>query len=77
MKEIKHDVITQGTPKLENMPKEVFNVFCKSILDAFIEERKGEKLKCIVSSNNTGDISMKNKKAPDFSDACILNANTI
>lgn len=32
MKEIKHEVITQGTPKIENMPKEVFNVFCTSLL---------------------------------------------
>lgn len=32
MKEIKHKVITQGTPRLENMPKEVFNVFCTSLL---------------------------------------------
>lgn len=32
MKEIKHELITQGTPRLENMPKEAFNVFCTSIL---------------------------------------------
>lgn len=31
-KETKHEVITQGTPRLENMPKEVFNVFCTSLL---------------------------------------------
>ena len=43
MKEIKHEVITQGKPKLENMPKEVFNVFCKSILDAIINQEKREK----------------------------------
>ena len=43
MKEIKHEVITQGTPKLENMPKEVFNVFCKSILDIIKEENGKEK----------------------------------
>lgn len=40
MKEIKHEVITQGTPKLENMPKEVFNVFCKSILDVIDAEKE-------------------------------------
>lgn len=40
MKEIKHEVITQGTPKLENMPKEVFNVFCKSILDVIVAEKE-------------------------------------
>ena len=43
MKEIKHEVITQGTPKLENMTKEVFNVFCKSILDIIKEEKGKEK----------------------------------
>ena len=32
MNEIKHEVITQGTPRLENMPKEVFNVFYTSLL---------------------------------------------
>ena len=71
MKEIKHEVITQGTPKLENMPKEVFNVFCKSILDVIINERKDEKLKCIIQSSNTGNVSTQNNKASDFSDACI------
>ena len=40
MKEIKHEVITQGTPKLENMTKEVFNVFCKSILDVIVAEKE-------------------------------------
>ena len=40
MKEIKHEVITQGTPKLENMTKEVFNVFCKSILDVIVTEKE-------------------------------------
>ena len=71
MKEIKHEVIKQGTPKLENMPKEVFNVFCKSILDVIINERKDEKLKCIIQSSNTGNVSTQNNKASDFSDACI------
>ena len=40
MKEIKHEVITQGTPKLENMPKEIFNVFCKSILDVIVTKKE-------------------------------------
>ncbi len=42
MKEIKHEVITQGTPKLENMPKEVFNVFCTSLLGAIEDYYKGD-----------------------------------
>ena len=42
MKEIKHEVITQGTPKLENMPKEVFNVFCTSLLAAIEDFYKND-----------------------------------
>lgn len=34
MKEIKHEVITQGTPNLNNMTKEVSNIFCTSLLAA-------------------------------------------
>ncbi len=45
MKEIKHEVITQGTPKLENMPKEVFNVFCTSLLAAIEDYYKEDKSK--------------------------------
>lgn len=33
MKELKHEVITNGKPILENMPKEAFNVFCTSLLN--------------------------------------------
>ena len=62
MKEIKHEVITQGTPKLENMPKEAFNVFCKSILDIIIEERKEILLKNINQlQNKSGAPILKNK----------------
>lgn len=43
MKEIKHEVITQGTPNLNNMPKEVFNVFCTSLLSAIEDYYKIEK----------------------------------
>jgi len=42
MKEIKHEIITQGTPRLENMPKEVFNVFCTSLLAAIEDYYKGD-----------------------------------
>lgn len=56
MKEIKHEVITQGTPRLENMPKEVFNVFCTSLLtlieDYFIEENAKEEIKNTAESKN-------------------------
>ena len=42
MKENKHEVITQGTPNLNNMPKEVFNVFCTSLLAAIEDYYKEE-----------------------------------
>jgi len=45
MKEIKHEIITQGTPRLENMPKEVFNVFCTSLLAAIEDYYKEDKSK--------------------------------
>ncbi len=32
MKESKHEIIVQGTPKIENMPKEDFDVLCTSLL---------------------------------------------
>ena len=43
MKEIKHEVITQGTLNLNNMPKEVFNVFCTSLLAAIEDYYKSKK----------------------------------
>ena len=53
MKEIKHEVLTQGTPKIENMPKEVFNVFCKSILDVIVAEKEDKEKSPYKNSNNT------------------------
>lgn len=32
MKEIKQEIIVRGTPRIENMPKEDFNVLCTSLL---------------------------------------------
>ena len=32
MKDNNHVVVTQGTPRIENMPKEDFNVLCTSLL---------------------------------------------
>ena len=58
MKEIKHEVITQGTPKLENMPKEVFNVFCKSILDVIIEDEKGKQNNNSNKIDSIADVSI-------------------
>ena len=51
MKEIKHEVITQGTPRLENMPKEVFNVFCTSLL-SLVEDFYSQK-NCNLDSEKT------------------------
>ena len=62
MKEIKHEVITQGTPKLENMPKEVFNVFCKSILDIIIEDEKSKQNNKSSEIDSIADASIKSKK---------------
>lgn len=58
MKEIKHEIITQGTPKLENMPKEVFNVFCKSILDIIIEDEKGKQKEKSSEIDSIADVSI-------------------
>ena len=58
MKEIKHEIIIQGTPKLENMPKEVFNVFCKSILDIIIEDEKGKQKEKSSEIDSIADVSI-------------------
>lgn len=45
MKEIKHEVITNGTPRLKNMPKEVYNVFCTSLLSVIEDYYKKDNQK--------------------------------
>ena len=57
MKEIKHEIIAQGTPKLENMPKEVFNVFCASVLD-FMNQK--------TFTDKTNYCSLTDKEADKF-----------
>lgn len=37
---MKHEIINNGKPNLKNMSKAEFNVFCKSILDIMIEDKK-------------------------------------
>lgn len=37
---MKHEIINNGKPNLKNMSKPEFNVFCKSILDIIIENKK-------------------------------------
>ena len=37
---MKHEIINNGKPHLKNMSKPEFNVFCKSILDIIIENKK-------------------------------------
>ncbi len=32
MNEIKHEIIVKGTPKIENIPKEMLKIFCETIL---------------------------------------------
>lgn len=42
---MKHEIINNGKPNLKNMSKPEFNVFCKSILDIMIEDKKAKKRK--------------------------------
>ncbi len=42
MRESKHKVIVNGTPKLENMPKDAFKVFCSSLLSEIEDYYKGK-----------------------------------
>ena len=37
---MKHEIINNGKLNLKNMSKPEFNVFCKSILDIIIEDKK-------------------------------------
>ena len=62
MKEIKHEVITQGTPRLENMPKEVFNVFCTSLLAAIEDyyNKHTAKNKLTCKSLNLANLDIDN-----------------
>ena len=62
MKEINRDIITQGTPKLENMPKEAFNVFCGSLLDLLNENLNVE----VEAGNNESQIALFRKECAEF-----------
>ena len=42
MKDNNHVVVTQGTPRIENMPKEDFNVLCTSLLCLVEDYYKGD-----------------------------------
>ena len=37
---MKHEIINNGKPNLKNISKPEFNIFCKSILDIIIENKK-------------------------------------
>lgn len=39
---MKHEIIYNGKPNPKNMTKPEFNVFCKTLLDIIIEEKKGK-----------------------------------
>ena len=54
---MKHEIINNGKPNLKNMSKPEFNVFCKSILDIIIEDKKD---KDKSPSEQDGDLSYKN-----------------
>ncbi len=52
MRENKHKVIVNGTPKLENMPKDAFKVFCSSLLSEIEDYYKEEKASKTVPFND-------------------------
>lgn len=54
---MKHEIINNGKPKLENISKPEFNVFCKSILDIIIEDKKDKEKS---PSEEDGDFPFKN-----------------
>lgn len=69
---MKHEIINNGKPNIKNMSKPEFNVFCKSILDIMIEDKKSkEKEKSSEMDSIVDILAIKKLKAPDFSDACI------
>ena len=37
---MKHEIINDGKPNIKNLTKAEFNVFCKTLLDIIIEEKK-------------------------------------
>ncbi|MBQ9979282.1 MAG: hypothetical protein IJP20_05820 [Clostridia bacterium] len=37
---MKHEIINNGKPNIKNISKPEFNIFCKSILDIIIENKK-------------------------------------
>ena len=54
---MKHEIINNGKPELENMSKPEFNVFCKSILDIIIEDKKDKEKS---PPEEDGDFPFKN-----------------
>ena len=40
---MKYEIINNGKPNLKNMSKPELNIFCKSILDIIIEDKKDKK----------------------------------
>ena len=67
MKENKQEIIVRGTPRIENMPKEDFNVLCTSLL-CLIEdyykdyEYKKEENKPARNSNSIQFFTQKSDK---------------
>ena len=54
---MKHEIINNGKPNIKNMTKAEFIVFCKSILDIIIEDKKDKEKS---SSEEDGDFAFKN-----------------
>lgn len=37
---MKHEIMNDGKPNIKNMSKSEFNIFCKTLLDIIIEDKK-------------------------------------
>ena len=46
---MKHEIIYNGKPNPKNMSKPEFNVFCKTILDIIIEDKKDKEKSSAVN----------------------------
>lgn len=56
MRERKHKVIVNGTPKLENMPKDAFKVFCSSFLseiEDYYKEKDHNSINIVINKDKT------------------------
>ena len=85
---MKHEIIFNGKTNIKNMSKMKFNVFCKSILDIMIEDKKNKKNRhlkrmaiiCPIRFNNhfIPSQSERNFSIPDAVRGCLnISINTL